>query len=307
MRMLVIGAGSTGGYFGARLADAGRDVTFLVREARAAALRRNGLQILSPHGDLKIKPQLVTADVLRADYDIVFLTVKGFQLAAALNDLAPAIGPETMILPVLNGMRHMDIIGARFSPHNLVGCALKVATTLDAEGRVVQLTPLQDLAYGEMNGESTARIQLLHGFMQGAGFEARLSGEIRREMWEKWVMLAAIGGATCLMRGTIGDIEAAPGGAAFALAMLEEAACVVRAVGSAPSAGFMTAMRGLMTAHGSPLASSMYRDLTGGQPVEVETIIGDLVRHAQAAGLAAPLLAAAYTHLSVYQAKVFKG
>src|SRR5579863_3232464 len=166
MRMLVVGAGSTGGYIGGRLAQAGRDVTFLVRPARAAQLHRDGLRIVSPHGDVTLNPQLTTADRITQPYDAVLLTVKGFQLEAALADLARAIGPETMILPVLNGMRHMDILAGRFSEHNLVGCALKIATVIEEDGRIIQLMPLQDLAYGELDGRVTPRIQALNAFMQ---------------------------------------------------------------------------------------------------------------------------------------------
>ncbi|MCJ2048754.1 ketopantoate reductase family protein [Methylobacterium sp. J-070] len=301
MRLLVVGAGSTGGYIGGRLAQAGRDVTFLVRPRRAERLRREGLKIISPLGDASVEPQLATADTVDGPFDAILLSVKGFQLDAALDDLRPAVGPRTMILPVLNGMRHMETLAARFSSENLVGCALKIATILDEEGRVLHLTPLQDLAYGELDGGTTPRIEALHELMQAGGFEPRLSREIRREMWEKWILLASLGAVTCLMRGPIGEIEAAPGGPAFALAVLDEAVATVRAVGTGPSDAFLAATRDQLTAKGSPLTSSMYRDLRKGRPVEVENIIGDLVRSAAEASIETPLLAAAYAHLSVYQ------
>ena len=261
MRLLVVGAGSTGGYFGGRLALAGRDVTFLVRPGPAAKLREGGLQIVSPHGDATLAPQVVTADTLDRTYDAVLLAVKGFHLDAAIRDMASAVGPETMILPVLNGMKHMELLAKRFAPHNVVGCALKVATVIDEDGRIVQLSPLQDLAYGELDGEATARIKALDEFMRGAGFDARLSPVIRREMWERWILLSALGGITCLMRGTIGEVEAAPGGAAFALSFLDEVVTIVRAVGTPPSDRFLTAAKEQLTAKGSGFASSMYRDL----------------------------------------------
>jgi 2-dehydropantoate 2-reductase len=304
MRLLVVGAGSTGGYFGGRLAQAGRDVTFLVRPAREAQLSERGLRIVSPHGDATLHPKLITADAIKQSYDVVLLTVKGFQLEDALVELAPAIGPDTMILPVLNGMRHMDVIGERFSPDNLVGCALKVATTLDDDGRIVQLAPFQDLAYGELDGSMTDRIRALDAFMQGADIGARLSSVIRREIWEKWILLAALGAITCLMRGTIGEIEACPGGAAFALALLDEVIAIVEAVGEPPSEAFVTSARKQLTEKGAPLASSMFRDLQRGRRVEVEQIIGDLLRRGAKAQIAAPLVSAAYVHLLVYQNKL---
>ncbi|MFW7269962.1 ketopantoate reductase family protein [Gluconacetobacter sp. Hr-1-5] len=304
MRLLVVGAGSTGGYFGGRLAQAGRDVTFLVRPKRAAQLRQDGLRIISPHGDLTLNPALVTAEDLAHPYDAVLLTVKAYQLEAALDDLAPAIGPDTMILPVLNGMRHMDILSRRFNPRNVVGCALKVATVLENDGSIVQLSPLQDLAYGELDGSVTPRIRVLDAFMQGTGIDARLSTAIRREMWEKWVLLATVGAITCLMRGTIGEVEACTGGATLASHLLDEVAAIVRAVGESPSDAFMHVARTQITAAGSSLVSSMFRDLQRGRRVEVEEIIGDLVRHAATAGIAIPLLSATYVHLLVYQHKL---
>jgi 2-dehydropantoate 2-reductase len=304
MRILVVGAGSTGGYFGGRLAQAGRDVTFLVRPARAERLRATGLQIVSPHGDFTLAPKLVTAGTIAGPFDAVLLTVKAFSLDAALNDLAPAVGPGTMILPVLNGMKHVDTLIERFGRGAVAGCVCKVATIVDEQGRIVQLSKLQDLAYGEMNGELSARIEALDKDMQGAGFDARASRTIEREMWEKWILLATIGGITCLMRGAIGQVEAAPGGTDFALGFLDEVTSIVTAVGVAPSEGFLATTRGAITQKGSPLASSMYRDLQQGSSVEAEQILGDLLVRGRAAGVSTPLLAAAFTNLSIYQAGV---
>jgi 2-dehydropantoate 2-reductase len=302
MRILVVGAGSTGGYFGARLAQAGRDVTFLVRPARAEYLRANGLQITSPHGDVTLAPNLVTAGHIAAPFDAVLLTVKGFALAAAMEDLAPAIGPDTIILPVLNGMKHVDSLTERFGAHAVAGCACKVATVIDDQGRIVQLTKLQDIAYGEMDGTLSPRITRLDQAMQGAGFDARLSRTILLDMWEKWVLLATIGGVTCLMRGNIGAIEAVPGGAPFALAFLDEVAATVTAAGYKPREAFMAATRNAITQPGSTLTSSMYRDLELGRPVEAEQILGDLAARAHRLAVPTPLLDAAFANLSIYQA-----
>jgi 2-dehydropantoate 2-reductase len=300
MRLLVIGAGSTGGYFGGRLAQADRDVTFLVRPARAAQLRERGLEIVSPHGDMTLSPKLTTAAQLRDPFDAVLLTVKGFALQAAMDDLAPAVGSGTVILPVLNGMRHVQVLKDRFGEAAVGGCVCKCATTLDDNGRVVQLTKLQDLAYGEMDGLPTARIQALDAFMTGAGFDARLSSVIEREMWEKWLMLASIGAITCLMRGNIGEVEAASGGREFISGVIDEAVAIISAVGVPPSRAAVDTVRAQLTQRGSTHTSSMYRDLQKGHHVEAHEIIGDLARRGREAGIAAPLIAAAYAHLSVY-------
>jgi 2-dehydropantoate 2-reductase len=300
MRLLVVGAGSTGGYFGGRLVQADRDVTFLVRPGRAAQLRERGLEIVSPHGDATLTPKLATAAELKEQFDAVLLTVKGFALRAAMDDLAPAVGSGTVILPVLNGMRHVQVLKDRFGKAAVGGCVCKCATTLDDNGRIVQLTELHDLTYGEMNGRPTARIQALDAFMTGAAFDARLSSVIEREMWEKWLMLASIGAITCLMRGNIGEVAAAPGGREFVLGVVDEVVAITSAVGVPPSHAAVDTARAQLTRRASTHASSMYRDLLKGHPIEADEIVGDLVRRGREAGIAAPLLAAAYAHLCVY-------
>jgi 2-dehydropantoate 2-reductase len=305
MRMLVVGAGSTGGFFGTRLVQAGRDVTFLVRPERAAKLRELGLRVKSPYGDAVVQPRLITADAIDGKYDAVLLTVKSFTLEAALKDFAPAVGEGTIILPVLNGMRHMDRLAARFGRNAVGGCAAKVATVLDEEGRIVQLGPFQDLAYGEMDGTRSSRIMAVDEFMRGASFEARLSANIALEMWEKWALLATLGGATCLMRGSLGEIRAATGGADFLARFFEEVAAVISAVGMPLDAAFLAQTRTLFAAaQGLPLTSSMYRDLMADRPIEADQIVGDLLVRARDASLSTPLLAAAYTHLCVYQRRL---
>jgi 2-dehydropantoate 2-reductase len=299
--MLIVGAGSTGGFFGGRLAQAGREVTFLVRPRRAARLRERGLEIVSPHGNATVRPGLICAAELRETFDAVLLTVKAFALDGALEDFAPAVGPSTMIIPVLNGMRHLDALTARFGRGAVLGGAAKVAATLDAQGRIVQLAPFQDLAYGELDGERSVRVLELDRFMRDAGFDARLSPAIMQEMWDKWALLATLGGVTCLMRGTVGEIGAAPGGGEFMLRFLAEVAAVINVVGLTVSESTLAQAKSLLAIPGSPLTSSMYRDLERHAQIEAEQIIGDLLKRGQAAGVATPLLAAAHTHLGVYQ------
>ena len=148
MRILIVGAGAVGGYFGGRLAQAGRDVTFLVRPSRAKQLAQHGLRIISPRGDAVLAPKLISAEEIDTPYDLVFLSVKAYALEAAMNDFAAAVGPETMILPVLNGMRHVDLLTKRFGEHAVIGGVCQVASEIDDEGRIVQLADFQQLVYG---------------------------------------------------------------------------------------------------------------------------------------------------------------
>jgi 2-dehydropantoate 2-reductase len=301
MRILVIGAGATGGYFGGRLAQAGRDVTFLVRSDRAEQLRMHGLRIISPNGNATISPQLTIAGAIDSTFDVILLTVKAYALDRAIEDFAPAVGSESMILPVLNGMRHIEVLTERFGTAPVLGGVCVVASTLDDQGQIVQLSDMQELVYGEIDGALSTRIAALDSLMQGAGFKARASQVILQEMWEKWVFLASLGGITCLMRGTIGEIEAAPGGADLARQLLEECSAVATASGHSPRDEFLARTGAALTAPKSGLASSMYRDLQGARPVEAEHILGDLLARARAFGLATPILAAAFANLTVYQ------
>ncbi|MDO9714318.1 ketopantoate reductase family protein [Paracraurococcus lichenis] len=303
MRILFVGAGATGGYFGGRLAQAGRDVTFLVRPGRAEQLRRDGLTLLSPHGDATLQPKLVMADGIDGTYDAVIVAVKAYGLEQAVKDMAPAIGPDTMVMPLLNGMRHVDVIRERHGAA-LIGGVCKVATTVDAEGRIRQLAPFQELAYGELDGTPSSRTTALDATMQDAGFMARLTPTIEREMWEKWTLLATMGGMCCLMRGTIGEIEAAPGGRDFVLRLLDEVVRVISTDGVAPSPEFLGTITRQLVQKGSSMASSMYRDLVAGLPVEADQILGDLVSRAARHSLSTPLLSAAYTHLCVHAGRM---
>ncbi len=301
LRLLVAGAGAVGGYFGARLAQAGRDVTFLVREQRARALRERGLEIVSPHGDVTITPKTVTVEQIDAAYDVILLAVKTYALDKAVRDIGAAMGDRSVVLPVLNGMHHIDVLASAFGASRVLGGLSIVATTLDEQGRIVQLQDFQELVYGELDGSMSARLSAIDRMMQGAGFTARASTNIVHEMWEKWFFIAALGAATSLLRGSTGQILAAPRGPELILAVLDECASVASAYGNAPRTEAYERTKGTMTQAGSNLTSSMYRDLQKGAPLEADAILGDMCARGEAAGLKLPLLNAAFAQLSIYE------
>ncbi|WP_160105622.1 ketopantoate reductase family protein [Pseudomonas izuensis] len=301
MRILIVGAGSTGGFFGAKLAKAGRDVTFLVRAQRLAQLEQHGLSVKSAAGDIEIEPQLITATQIQGHFDIVLVAVKAYALESALEDMAAAVGPNTVILPLLNGMRHMELLAEKFGKDRLLGCACKVATSLDDNGRIIQQGTFNDIAYGELDGSDSERVAKVHDFMRDAGFDAKTSNTITRDMWEKWTLLAAMGSINCLMRGSIGDVVSVIGGRDFADGVIDEVVTIIQAVGCQLSEPFLAEARRLLTLEGSPQTSSMYRDLVAGRAIEADQIIGDLLARADAKGLDAPVLALVYSNLLVYQ------
>jgi 2-dehydropantoate 2-reductase len=304
MKILVVGAGSVGGYFGARLAQAGRDVTFLVRPSRMQQLQRDSLRILSPHGDLTIKPQTVSSDQIHSPYDVIFLSVKSLALDSAIADMAPAVGAETMIYPVLNGMRHIDILGRRFGPAAVLGGVCMVSAELDSQGRIVQINETQKLIYGEQNDQSTPRIQQLDKTFRGAGFDTELSTGIMQAMWQKWVFIATIGLVTCLFNAPVGEVNVVPYGEETALQSLDECASIAALWGHPVPEPFLDNIRRQLAAKGSRLTSSMYRDMQEKHKVEVDTILGDLLDRGRSHNLKTPLLQAACVRLQAYQNSV---
>jgi 2-dehydropantoate 2-reductase len=300
-RILIVGAGATGGFFGMRLAQQGRDVTFLVRQARAEALREHGLHVTGLGRDDVIFPQLVTAQAIETGYDVVMLAVKATALAQAIDDMAPAVGADSVILPFLNGMDHMRALNERFGPRHVLGGVMKVATDVAADGTIVQLAPLAEITIGEQGGELSARIADVAKLLSGAGFTVEVSADITAAMWSKWVFIASIGALTCLMRGTVGEIVAVPGGPGLGPAILEEAAAIAAAAGYPVPPREREATRKILTQAGSPTTSSMYRDLQAGRGTEVEQILGDLTRRARTFSLDIPLLDLATLALRVYE------
>jgi 2-dehydropantoate 2-reductase len=309
MRILVVGAGAVGGYFGGRLLEAGRDVTFLVRPRRAAELARIGLVIRSQHGDVEIPaPPTVTAETLRGPIDLILVSCKAYDLNGAADSFAPAVGSKTAILPLLNGMRHLDDLDARFGAGHVLGGQCVISSVLDEAGRIIHLNEAHSLSFGERDGSRPARVEAIASDMSGARFESRLSQAILQEMWEKWVFIATGAGITCLMRATVGDIVAA-GAADFVTALLDECAAIAAAQGYPPGPSLMQRSRAIFTKPRSELTASMFRDIERRAPIEADHIIGDLLRRGHLAGAAgeqansSPLLRIVYAHLKAYEAR----
>jgi len=305
MRILVIGAGATGGYFGGRLIEAGRDVTFLVREKRAELLAKNGLNIKSPLGDFtKANPPTLLAANIKQPFDVIILSCKAYDLDDAMKSFAPAVGPDTAIIPFLNGMKHLDVLDKKFGIDRVMGGQCQIAATLNPDGTIVQLTPMHGMSFGERGALKGDRAKRIEAQLQGAKFDARASDMIIQEMWEKWVFLATLAGATSLMRASAGQITAAPGGADFIRALRAEIASIADAAGHAPRAEFLERTGSMLFAPGAPMTASMLRDIRSNARIEADQIIGDLIHRAETnkkGALNVPLLRIVYTHLKAYE------
>ena len=301
MRILVIGAGALGGYFGACLVRAGRDATFMVRPGRAAQLARTGLQVTGPHGDFTVPAKTISPDAIREPCDLILLGVKSYSLDEAMNQFAPAVGPDTAILPVLNGLGHIDRLSVKFGAHPVLGGMANISAGLDAEGRVTHFHPIHDLVFGEVVGGSSERVRAVAAAIGVAGIDARASDAVMHDMWEKFVQLGLGAGITCLMRASIGDILAAPGGREAMFALFDECCAVATASGFPPRPAFIEFDHKLITTAGSPIKWSMLRDIERGSTTEGEHILGDMVARARKLGVATPILDLARTHVAAYE------
>ncbi len=299
-RILVLGAGAIGGYFGGRLLEAGADVTFLVRPKRAAALAEHGLAIRSPRGDLAIAaPPTVQAGAIAVPYDAVVLSCKAFDLADAIDSVAPAVGPHTKILPLLNGMAHLDALASRFGPAAVLGGQCQISTTLEADGTIRQFGEMQALSLGERSaGPASPVTAALATALAPVG--GRLSETILLDMWEKWVFITTIACTTCLMRSTIGDVVAA-GASEIPLALADECVAIATRSGFSPRPAAVERLKAVVTTARSPLTASMLRDVERGGAVEVDHIVGDLLQ--RGAPGASPMLRVAFLHLKAYEAR----
>jgi 2-dehydropantoate 2-reductase len=305
MRILVLGAGGTGGFFGGRAAQAGVDVTFLVRPARAALLREKGLRIKSKEGTDVIQPKLVTADAPGGPYDVIILSCKAYDLDGAIESIRPAMeqNPKAVVLPILNGMRHFDALDAAFGKERVLGGLCQVTATIGAEGEIVIMGPYGAIVFGERDGGLSERGEAIRKALEPASFKTRLSDNIYQDVWEKYTFLSALAASTCLMRGSVGEIVRAAGGEHFMRGLLMEINSVAQGHGYGMRPNAEAAAVNTLTDPASNITASMFRDLRQGGRIEGEHLIGDMVERATKLGLKTPYLRTAYTHIQVYLAQ----
>jgi len=304
MRILVLGAGGIGGYFGGRIHVAGGDVTFLVRPARAAQLRKTGLQVFSPHGDIKISPQVVTRDELLAGgghFDVIVLSCKSYDLESAIDAIAPAVGEQSVILPLLNGVSHIATLAARFGQARVLGGVAFISVVLAPSGEIKHLNAMHRLAAGSLTATPSVWLAPLAQLFAASGFEFVLADDIEQTMWDKFVFLTTLAAATCTLRASVGDILRTVAGEQFIDGLLGECVSVAAACGHAVGQAPLAAYRKQLTEPGSGLMASMLRDVERGGATEADHILGDMVARAQARGVDVPLLRLAYSHLQAYE------
>jgi 2-dehydropantoate 2-reductase len=303
MRFLVLGAGAIGGYYGGRLVEGGADVTFLVRERRARQLADHGLVVKSSLANISRPVKTLLAEEVREPFDVVLLSCKAYDLDSAIEAISPALGGQSAVLPLLNGLVHMTVLNERFGASHVLGGACYIAVTLERSGEIVHMGDMDRLTFGEPSGERSQRCEAIAAAFTKTKVTTALNENIIQAMWEKFVMLASLAAATTLTRANVGEIMRAPSGEWLMLSVLSEVERIAAAEGHAPAQEAIERTRKLLTTRGSTFTASMMRDMIAGGRTEGEHIIGDLVQRAERHDLPAALLRAALANLQVQEAR----
>jgi len=301
MKLLILGAGGIGGLLRGRLVETGSDVTFLVRDKRKQQLLEQGLRIESPFGDAKLSVKAKVKEEIEPGYDLILLTCKAYDLPSAIDTIRPAMSQSAAVLPLLNGLAHIDQLKNEFGERNVIPGSARVQTTLTPEGIVRQLNDWQTITFGELDGSESERVRNLKDMIAKTGFEAKLSTNIMRELWLKLVHLSTVAGMTCLMRANIGEIVRTPEGSALLKSFLQTNAEIAAHEGHRPDDKFLKTYQDLFSQRDAQYEASMLRDITKGGPIESDHILGFMLKKCREAGLPDTLHLAAYTHVKAYE------
>jgi len=307
VKILILGAGAVGGYWGARLHQAGIDVTFLLREKRAETVRKNGLVVKSPKGDFTVPAKVVTKATEGGPYDVIILACKGYDLSSALDAIAPAVGANTTIVPILNGHMHFAALDARFGTDKVAGGLARIGGMLGPNGEILH-SGASGVSFGERDGKPPRPALVeLDAACKKAGIVGGLNSNINQDLWDKWIMLGAIAGMCSAMRGTIGDIMASDEGEAIMTEILDECCKVAQAEGYPPGDKAYAGVKAALTQKGGKSVASILGDIEKGGAVEGKQIVGDMLARARKHGIAAPNLRFAYAHLQTYETRRARG
>ena len=288
MKIVMFGAGGVGGYFGGRLAQAGCDVSFVARGAHLEAIRRDGVRLVSPKGDAHMTSVRASADPAELGVaDVVFLTVKMYDVDAAAATLGPLLGPDTMVVTLQNGVVATDMVARHVGRARTAGGVAYVAAVIDAPG-VIRHTALDALIVGELDGALSPRLVALREAASGAGFTFTASTHIQVDQWSKFARLSVFSGLTAATRSPLGVLRAEPALMALLERAVQESLAVGRARGVELPASVMDEVLGMVRAMPPGAKSSMLEDLERGKPLELPWLSGAVVRLGSEVGVPTP-------------------
>lgn len=302
MRILIVGAGAIGGYFGGRLLEKGEDVTFLVRKKRQEQLLKHGLVIDSPHGNISLVPKTILNSAEVDPFDVIMVATKSYHLDGVIKDIRPYIGRNTTILPLLNGMAHVDQLVNEFGEDHVIGGLCFIETTLDVDGKIIQTSPLHDLIFGEINVIQRTQIKELQHAFSGTKANFRYSRNIIKDMWEKYLFISSLSGITSLMRAPIGPIRSTPAGKGTIQAVINEVITIAKTMNAPIDSDMSNVLMEKVNSMGYEMKSSMQRDMEKGQPTEVDHFYQYLLDSSEKGKLETPNLQLIYANLKVYEA-----
>lgn len=300
MRILVLGAGGVGGYFGGRLAEKGADVTFLVRDRRKRQLGRDGLIVRSVAGDFRIQPKSITTADPAETYDLVLFSTKAYHLRQAIQDVKPFVGEKTVVLPLLNGVAHYPLLREEFGEERVIGGLCFIETTLNAEGHILHTSPNHYAVFGEFGQKDTERIRRIEAALGGTNTSFARSAHIERDIWHKYLFISTIAGVTTLTRSPIGPIRESEGGEEFILGVFREIESIMLANGAPLDRDIVNKHMKTTLNMSHDMKSSMQRDMEKGFQVEGGHLHGYLLDIARKQGVEAPTVRAIYQNLLVY-------
>lgn len=306
-KILVLGAGGTGGYFGGRLHEGGADVTFLVRERRHAQIARDGLRIEAPASSVTLRVKTVLAGDIKPEFDIIILTCKAYDLDASIAAISPAMHEASCVVPLLNGIAHIERLDQAFGGARVMGGSCQIAATLTADGVVKSMAPIHSVVWGAREAGQSSAAHALGAAFANTIVDWRISENIMLDMWEKIAFLSTLAGMTCLMRANVGEILATPDGKKLMRQYSDCAIEIARREGYAPRPDVLARFDSVLSSSGSTLTASMLRDLEAGNDVEADHIVGYMMNKAAEHGLDGSIIAVAYTHLKAYQQRRASG
>jgi 2-dehydropantoate 2-reductase len=303
VRIAVMGSGGVGGFFGARLVRGGADVTFVARGAHLAAMREHGLTIENAHEPIHLPKVQATEDPASiGPVDVVLFCVKLWDTESAARSLLPIVTPNTAIISFQNGVQKDDMLRAVFGEAHIMGGVGYMATTVARPGVIAQTGTMQRMIFGEYSGARSPRGEALLAACLTGGINAEISADIRRAIWEKFVFLVGLSGATTAMRATLGPIRENPQTRAFLLDLMRETVAVGRAQGVALPADYAEARLAFVDTLPPDMTASMHHDLEGGRRLELRWLSGGVVTLGAAAGVPTPVNRAVADILALHAA-----
>ena len=303
MSILIVGAGAAGGYIGAQLVGAARPVTFLVHPHTLARLRSDGLRIR--HGDRihTYEVNAVTATDLLGPYDVIVVAVRTDAVESAIGDIRNAVCPQTRIVPVMNGLRHLSLLTASFGNERVLGAATRLVTSLLPDGTINEVTAGIDMRIGQLDGGSSDALHRTVAALDVNNIAVTVSSDVIAAMWEKFAFITSTAVLTCLVGEDIGEIARTDGGTSLAHNVLDEVLSVAAADGYPLTDSAREGLTAILTDPSSDFGPSMFRDLSAGRPVEI-TVLTDLADHARTHGINTPLLDASVVVIDIHNRRV---